>query len=79
MLYVAFGFTVNELKGFKDFNLALGMLLATLNAADSAQNCQNLPNSTQRGNFEMPPKIEILVFFNPYRTKCPYSGQTGFG
>jgi hypothetical protein len=28
-----------------------------------AQNCQNLPKSTQRQNFEIPPKIEILVFF----------------
>jgi hypothetical protein len=28
-----------------------------------AQNWQNLPKSVQRQNFEMPPKIEILVFF----------------
>jgi hypothetical protein len=29
----------------------------------TAQNCQNLPKSAQRQNFEIPPKIEILVFF----------------
>jgi hypothetical protein len=29
----------------------------------SAQNCQNLPKSAQSRNFEIPPKIEILVFF----------------
>jgi hypothetical protein len=29
----------------------------------STENYQNLPKSTQRWNFEMPPKIEILVFF----------------
>jgi hypothetical protein len=28
-----------------------------------AQNCQNLPKFAQRQNFEIPPKIEILVFF----------------
>jgi hypothetical protein len=40
------------------------MLSATVNAAKSAQNCQNLPKSAQNlKNFEMPPKIEILVFF----------------
>jgi hypothetical protein len=46
------------------------MLSATVNAAKSAQNCpkllktaqicQNLPKDE---NFEIPPKIEILVFF----------------
>jgi hypothetical protein len=39
------------------------MLSATVNAAKSAQNCPNLPKSAQRWNFEIPPKIEILVFF----------------
>jgi hypothetical protein len=34
---------VDELEGFKDFSLTLGMLLATTNAANFAQNCQNLP------------------------------------
>jgi uncharacterized protein YaaW (UPF0174 family) len=41
------------------------MLLATVNVTNStktAQICQNLPKSIQRQNFEMPPKIEILVF-----------------
>jgi hypothetical protein len=27
-----------------------------------AQNCQNLPKATQSWNFEIPPKIKILVF-----------------
>jgi hypothetical protein len=29
----------------------------------TAQNCQTLPKSTQRRNFEIPRKIEILEFF----------------
>jgi hypothetical protein len=40
----------------------LGRLSATVNAAISAQNCQNLPKTAQRQNFEIPPKIEIFVF-----------------
>jgi hypothetical protein len=39
------------------------MLLATANAANFAQNCPKLPKSTQSRNFEIPPKIEILVIF----------------
>jgi hypothetical protein len=39
---------VDELKGFKDFNLALGMLLATTNAADFAQIYPKLPKFGQR-------------------------------
>jgi hypothetical protein len=39
------------------------MLSATANAVKSAQNCQNLPKFAERQNFEMPPEIEILVFF----------------
>jgi hypothetical protein len=38
------------------------MLSTTVNATNSAQNCQNMPKSIQRWNFEMPPKIEIWVF-----------------
>jgi hypothetical protein len=38
------------------------MLSATANAAKSAQNCPILPKFAQRRNFEIPPKIEILVF-----------------
>jgi hypothetical protein len=38
------------------------MLSATANAAKSAQNYKNLPKSIQRRKFEIPPKIEILVF-----------------
>jgi hypothetical protein len=33
------------------------------NLPKTAQNCPNLPKSAQRCNFEIPPKIEILVFF----------------
>jgi hypothetical protein len=50
----------------------LGRLSATVNAAISAQNCpkllktaqncQNLPETAKKQNFEIPPKIEILVF-----------------
>jgi hypothetical protein len=39
------------------------MLSATANAAKSAQICPKLPKTTQRRTFEIPPKIEILVFF----------------
>jgi hypothetical protein len=39
------------------------MLSTTVNAAESAQICPNLPKIAQRQNFEIPPKIEILVFF----------------
>jgi hypothetical protein len=49
--------------GFENFSPSLGMLSATVNAANSAQNCPKLPKSAQRWNFEIPPKIEILVFF----------------
>jgi hypothetical protein len=34
-----------------------------MHVANSAQNCQNLPKFAQRRIFEIPPKIEILVFF----------------
>jgi hypothetical protein len=34
------------------------------NLPKTAQNCQNLLKFAQRQNFEIPPKIEILVFFN---------------
>jgi hypothetical protein len=39
------------------------MLSAIVNAGKSAQNYQNLPKFAQRQNFEIPPKIEILLFF----------------
>jgi 4-hydroxy-3-methylbut-2-en-1-yl diphosphate synthase IspG/GcpE len=45
------------------------MLSATVNAANSAQNCQNLQNSAQQRNFEIPPKIEIL-FFHKQKFEC---------
>jgi hypothetical protein len=34
---------------------------ATANATNFAQICPKLPKSAQRWNFEIPPKIEILV------------------
>jgi hypothetical protein len=33
------------------------------NLPKTAQNCQNLSKSAQKQNFEIPPKIEILLFF----------------
>jgi hypothetical protein len=48
--------------GFKDFCLALGRLAAIVNSTNSAQNCSKMPKIAQRRNFEIPPKIEILVF-----------------
>jgi hypothetical protein len=46
------------------------MLSATVNAANSAQNCQNLQKSAQQRNFEIPPKIKILVFFTKKIFTC---------
>jgi hypothetical protein len=54
---------VENLWSFEDFSPSSGMFLVTMNAAKSAQNCQNVPKCAQRQNFEIPPKIEILVFF----------------
>jgi hypothetical protein len=48
----------------------LGRLSATVNAANFAQNCQNLPKFAQRQNFEIPPKIEILVFLQNKKFLC---------
>jgi hypothetical protein len=39
---------VDEVKSFKDFSLASGMLLATADAANSIQTCPNLPKIFQR-------------------------------
>jgi hypothetical protein len=47
---------------FKDFSQSSGMQSATANATNSAQICQNLPKFAQKRNFEIPPKIEVLVF-----------------
>jgi hypothetical protein len=48
---------------FLRFQPKFGMMSAIAYAANSAQNCPKLPKSAQRQNFEIPPKIEILVFF----------------
>jgi hypothetical protein len=47
MLHVAFGF-MDELEGFKDFTLTLGMLSAIVNATKSAQIYPKLPKFAQR-------------------------------
>jgi hypothetical protein len=59
MFHIVFGFTVDELKGFKDFNLALGMLIATTNATKDAQ---IYLKTISLKNFDIPPNIEILIF-----------------
>jgi hypothetical protein len=41
----------------------VGIFCQPVNAAKSAQNCPKLSKSAQKRNFEIPPKIEILVFF----------------
>jgi hypothetical protein len=38
------------------------MLSATVNAANSAQNCPTLPKTAKSRSFEIPPEIEILEF-----------------
>jgi hypothetical protein len=63
MLHVAFGFTVHELKHFKDFSLVSGMLSATVNAANLPKTAKICPKTITLRNFEMPPKIEIFIFF----------------
>jgi hypothetical protein len=70
MLHVAIGLMVQKLWGFKDFSRNLGMLSAIANEAKSTQICPKLPKfakicpkTISLRNFEMPPKIEILVFF----------------
>jgi hypothetical protein len=42
-LHVVFGFMVDELEDFKEFNLTLDMLSTIVNAANSTQNCPKLP------------------------------------
>jgi hypothetical protein len=51
-----------KLWEFEDFSYTLGRLSAIVNATISPQNYPKLPKSTHRQNFEIPPKIEILVF-----------------
>jgi hypothetical protein len=50
------------------------MLSATASATNYAQNYPKLPKSAQRQNFEMPPKIKILVFF---KNKIKYTCRGG--
>jgi hypothetical protein len=58
------------LWGFLDFSQSLGMLSPTTNATKSTQNCPKsaklakiCPKTISLRNFEIPPKIEILVFY----------------
>jgi hypothetical protein len=53
------------------------MMSATVNATESAQNCPKLPKfakicpkTISLRNFEMPPKIEILVFLKKNKNLC---------
>jgi hypothetical protein len=53
------------------------MLSAIANAAKSAQNCLKLlkiakiwPETTSSRNFEIPPKIKILAFFQKKTSMC---------
>jgi hypothetical protein len=68
-LHVPFGLMVDELESYKDFNPSSGMLSATANVAKATQNFPKLPKfakiypkTISLRNFEMPPKIEILMF-----------------
>jgi hypothetical protein len=68
---------VHKLLGFKDFSQSLGMLTSTTNAAKSTQNCAKLPKFAKfypktiiLRNFEMSPKIEILVFLKNKSFMC---------
>jgi hypothetical protein len=45
-----------------EFNRSWTMLSKQQNLLKTAQNCPNLPKSARRGNFEIPPEIEILIF-----------------
>jgi hypothetical protein len=72
-----FGLTLQKLLGFYNFNHSLGMLLAIANATKFAQNCLNLPKiakiypkTISLRNFEIPPKIEILVFLRKKNYMC---------
>jgi hypothetical protein len=61
--------------GFWRFQPKFGHALSTtVNGGKSAQNCPNFSKSAQRWNFEIPPKIEILVFFK--KKKFMYRGGT---
>jgi len=45
-----------------EFSRSWTMLSKQQNLLKTAQNCPILPKSAQRGNFEIPPEIEILIF-----------------
>jgi hypothetical protein len=69
-LYVIFGLTVEKLWNFEDFSPSSCMLSTIVNAAKFAQNYPKLPKfakiypkTISLRSFEMPPKLEILVFF----------------
>jgi hypothetical protein len=62
-LYVIFGLTVEKLWNFEDFSPSSCMLSTIVNVAKFAQICPKLPKVAKKQNFEIPPKLEILVFF----------------
>jgi hypothetical protein len=65
-LHVRFGHFLHELWHFICFPFNEGMLLAIAIAAESTQNYQFYricPKTISLGNFEIPPKIEILMLF----------------
>jgi hypothetical protein len=53
----------SKVMRFLRFQVIFGHAINNANAANSAQICPKLPKSTQSQNFEIPPKIGILVFF----------------
>jgi hypothetical protein len=54
---------VEKLWGFEDFSPSSCMLSATVNARKSVQNCPKSAKICSKMKFEIPSKIEILVFF----------------
>jgi hypothetical protein len=64
---------VDFLKPFEARDM--DVLSATVNGANSTQNYPNLPKFAQRRNFEIPPKIKILVFLKKLKI-CVCRGGT---
>jgi hypothetical protein len=61
-----------KLWGFLNFSQILGMLLAIANVAKSIQIC---PKTISSRNYEIPPKIEILVSFKKKKTSMYRGGH----
>jgi hypothetical protein len=73
-----FGLTIQKLWGFLNFSRSSDML-AIANGASLSKTAKIYPKTISSRNFEIPRKIEILVFFKKketsmYRTKnFPYA------